>query len=212
MFLGFDDSLKGLKKELKEAGVDMNVVREWQKCYDKVRRQKPQLENQYRTARNELETILSLLKGMEQDLISNRDGADFSGYVKELKKYQEHFNHEFLISKEDSDFHSTYESILRLCGKNSGEQSELLILQSEVENMIALVSEALEKELPDFYAMAFYYLGRSDREIFELPHADKVAKVRRVHENEFLKPMRDCMAGHVSEERVKMILEDELWK
>lgn len=212
MFLGFDDSLKYLKKELKEAGVDMSRVRDWQKIYDKVRRQKPQLESQYQIARTELEEILSLLKGMEQSLISNRSGADLSMAAKELKKYQGHFNHEFLISKEDVDFHSTYDSILRLCGQNNKGQSEILILQSEVENLIALVNEALEKELPEIYAMSFYYIERSDKEIVELPHTEKVAKVRRVYENEFLKPMRDCMAGHVSEERTREILEDELWK
>ena len=51
MFLGFDDSLKTLKKELKDAGVDMNVVRDWQKYYDKVKRRAPQLELQYQTAK-----------------------------------------------------------------------------------------------------------------------------------------------------------------
>lgn len=212
MFLGFDDSLKNLKKELKEAGVDMHRVKEWQKVYDKVRRQAPQLKNQYQTVRNELETILSLIKGMEQSLIADKEEADLVKPAKELKKYQGHFNHEFLISKADSDFHSTYESILKLCGENSKEKSDILILQSEVENLIALVEEALEKEVPDAYAMAFYYLSRSDREIAELPHTEKMAKVRRVYESEFLKPLRACMMGHVSEERMKMILEDELWK
>ena len=32
MFLGFDDSLKFLKRELKDAGVDVSFLRQWQKC------------------------------------------------------------------------------------------------------------------------------------------------------------------------------------
>ena len=212
MFLGFEDSLKVLKKELKDAGVDMNVVRDWQKYYDKVKRQAPQLEFQYQTATKELESVLSLLKGMEQFLISNKGTGDVTGYAKELKRYQGHFNHEFLISKEDSDFHSTFASILSLCEKCKRESSDALILQSEVENLIALVEEALEKELPEYHAMAFYYIERSDKEIFDLPHADKVAKVLRIYENEFLKPLRDGMEGRIRGQRIKEIMEEELWK
>lgn len=212
MFLGFEDSLKALKKELKDAGVDLSVVRDWQKYYDKVRRQAPQLELQYQTATNELESVLSLLKGMEQFLISNKGAGDVAGYAKELKRYLGHFNHEFLISKEDSDFHSTFSSIVNLCEKSKRELSDALILQSEVENLIALVEEALDKELPEYRAMAFYYIERSDKEIFDLPHADKVAKVRRVYENEFLKPLQDAMTGRISEIRIKVIMEEELWK
>lgn len=34
--LGFEDSLKPLKKALKGAGADLNTVRDWQRTYDKV--------------------------------------------------------------------------------------------------------------------------------------------------------------------------------
>ena len=155
---------------------------------------------------------MSLLKGMEQFLISNKGTGDVTGYAKELKRYQGHFNHEFLISKEDAGFHSTFASIISLCEKGKRKISDGLILQSEVENLIALTEEALEKEWPEYRAMAFYYIERSDKEIFDLPHTDKVAKVRRVYENEFLKPLHDCMTGRISEERVRMIMEEELWK
>ncbi|MBQ8627706.1 MAG: hypothetical protein IJ419_16315 [Agathobacter sp.] len=213
MFLGFDDSLKSLKKELKESGVDMSVVRDWQKYYDKVTRQKPQLENQYQIAKNELETVLSLLKDAEQLLIAGGGNKEsLAAFAKELRKYQGHFNHEFLISKEDSDFHLTFESILNLCNKDMNANGNALILQSEIENLIALTVEALDKEWPDFRAMAFYYIERTDKEIFDLPHADKVAKVRRVYENEFLKPLRECMLGRISEKRMSEIMEEELWK
>ena len=213
MFLGFDDSLKDLKKELKESGVDMKAVRNWQNYYDKIKRTKPQLEGQYQTAKRELETVLSLLKEAEKLLISDEpDREKLQDFAKELKKYRGHFNHEFLISKEDSDFHLTFESILNLCNKDMGVRSDVLVLQSEVENLIALTTEALNKEWPDFCEMAFYYIERTDKEIFDLPHSDKVAKVHRVYENEFLKPMRECMSGRISKERIDEIMEDELWK
>lgn len=210
---GFDDSLKTLKRELKEAGADVTPVRDWQKNYDKVRKQTPVLEGQYQTARKELELVLAVLKQLEQYLIAgNVDRSGLENYMRELKKYQGHFNHEFLISKEDTDFQSTYDSILKLSNKGIHSQSEALILQSEVENLLAVTVEALDKEWPDFRAMAFFYIERTDREIFDLPHADKVAKVLRIYENEFIKPIRDCMLEKLSEARVNQIMEDELWR
>lgn len=219
--LGFDDSLKSLKREWKDAGVDMNVVRDWQKQYDKVKKQAVVLESQYVQIKSELEKIYELLLVLEQMLVSTKvreNGATSFAVkskvleiAKEMKKYQEHFNHEFLISKEDSEFHLTYSTLLSLCNGPMNESQQILILQSEVENLLALAKEALEKEWPSFYEMAFYYLGRSDKEIFDIPHSDKVAKVKRVYENEFMKPIREVLLARLSQERVQKILEEEIW-
>ena len=54
MFLGFEDSLKAIKKELKVAGVDMSFIKTWQKTYDKVRKSYPQLEKEYHQAKSDL--------------------------------------------------------------------------------------------------------------------------------------------------------------
>lgn len=217
MFFGFDDSLKELKKEWKEAGVDMGYVREWQKLYDKVKKQAPQLETQYTQVKNDLKRVYTCLQDMEQLLISSKSDLRNSevrkslvDMAKELKKCQNAFNHEFLISKEDKDFHSTYASILTLCGKNITEQKEALILQSEVENLLSLTKEALEKKWPSFCAMAYYYIDRTDKDIFDLPHSDKIEKVNRIYANEFYNPIQQVLLNHLNETRVKEILEVEL--
>ena len=218
MFLGFEDSLKEWKKDLKASGVDMSLVRSWQKAYDKVRRQTPVLESQYIKAKQDLKAVYTLLQDMEKTLVDckSRGGvltevetgkaiADFSN---RMKQYQNSFNLEFLISKEDTEFHLTYRSILELCGK---KEKDSLILQSEIENLMALAKEALKKNWPDFRAMAFFYLERTDKEIFDIPHADKVEKVTRVFENECLKPMRQMMTQCYGEEKAKQIVEVDLW-
>ena len=65
-----EDSLKGLKKELKNAGADMSFVKSWQKVYDKVKKGTGQMEAQYTQAKAELEQVHAVLKKMEQSLIS----------------------------------------------------------------------------------------------------------------------------------------------
>lgn len=212
MFLGFDDSLKRWKKELKDAGVNMTEVRQWQKSYDKVKTQSLVLEKQYTTAKEELETVLQLLLDMKQKLIgANRSRETMAHFSKELKKYQGHFRQEFLVSAEDAEFHSTYEGILRQCEKDMNEKQNVLILQSEIENLIAVTKEALERKWPDFRALAFFYIAGADSEIAQLTHADKMERVHKIYETEFLTPFSECLNGKIAKERIKKIMEEELW-
>ena len=211
MFLGFDDSLKSLKKDFKDAGVDMNFIRQWQKNYDKVRTQAPILETQYKTAKQELESVMSLIKDMEQQLIGGFVSRESLGnFAKELKKYQGHFNQEFLIGREDMDFHSTYASILKLSEKGIQDKKNGLILQSEIENLMAVIHEALAKNWPNFRAMAFFYIDRTDNDISELPHSEKVTRVGKIYEVEFIHPFQDALTGRINDIRIREIMEEEL--
>ena len=204
-----EDSLKGLKKELKAAGADMSFVKQWQKSYDKVKKSSGQIEVQYTQAKQELEQVHTVLKDMEAILIAR--AGKLSECEKNLKKYQGHFNHEFLIGKEDKEFHLTYETILSLASNGRKTKREVLILQSEVENILAVIEEALEKEWPDFRAMAYFYLNRTDRELVDLPHTDKVVEVEHIYETEFLAPMREVLTKCLGKERAKQILEVDVW-
>ncbi|MBQ2900687.1 MAG: hypothetical protein IJE49_02495 [Agathobacter sp.] len=213
-----EDSLKGLKKELKSAGADMSFVKSWQKTFDKVKKGCQQMESQYTQAKTELEQVHTILKKMEASLIEMKSDVENSVHrtslgdsAKELKKYQGHFNQEFLISKEDKEFHLTYQTILELCSKGCKEQKDVLILQSEVENILAVTEEALDKEWPSYRAMAYFYIDRTDREIFDLPHSDKVVEVNRIYENEFLTPMRQVLTKCFDEQKVNDTLEVDVW-
>ncbi len=204
----FDDSLKGLKKELKTAGADISFVKGWQKGYDKVKKQYPIMQNQYMKAKTDLNAVMDCLKCMEQLLI---DAKDVSETVRELKKYQNAFNHEFLIGKEDKEFQLTFTTILALCAKGMNEKKDRLILQSEVENLMAITKEALEKEWPEFREMAYFYLNHTDRELLELPHSDKVHFVKKLYADEFYNPMKQVVEAALGTERALNVMEVELW-
>lgn len=215
---GFEDSLKKYKKEWKITGVDMAFVKEWQKQYDKVRRQAPELERQYIQAKAELEKVCEILEEIELMMIANQDIAFFPNsrrklqeMAKEMETYQQHFKQEFLIGKADTAFHENYEIILKLCETNLKDRGDRLILQSEVENMIAIIKEALEKEWPPFYALAFYYINHTDEEIEELPHRDKINEVICIYKDEFFTPIRQELSEHLHEKKVSQFMEVELW-
>ncbi len=208
----FEDSLKPWKREWRDAGVDMSFVRNWQKSYDKVRRQAPAQKESYAIAKKELLEVLSLLKKAEQIIVTGGGTkAGLSDFAKGMKQYQGHFNHEFLIGKADTDFQTTYTGIINLLGKDLDKEKELLILQSEIENLLALTDEALKKEIPRGEYLAFFYLEHKDEEVSNLPQREKLEKVQSIYVNDFIEPMTRELKGKLSDSRVKEIMEVELW-
>ena len=206
---GFEDSLKDLKKELKTSGADVSFVKTWQKSYDKVRKQSAVLKAEYTKAKMDLDSVYQSLKTMEQKLIAG--DSDLSSEVKGLRQYKTSFNQEFLIGKEDKEFHLTFATILSLGERKIFAQKDMLILQSEIENLLAVTKEALEKQWPEFRAMAYFYIERTDRDIIDMPHTEKVAYVQRIYVDEFIKPMVQVLESALGDERAKSIMEVELW-
>jgi hypothetical protein len=213
----FDDSLKDLKRELKAVGADLSYVKKWQKNYDKVKKSYPILENQYIKAKADLNAVMKCLKEMEQMMISATVNSDIRSIrermnhcAKEMKKYQKGFNHEFLIGKEDKEFHLTFSTILSLCEKDMKEKRERLILQSEVENMMSITKEALEKVWPEFRELAYFYIEHTDKELSELPHQEKIQLVRKLYKEEYYDPMKKVLVAALGAERADKIMEDEL--
>ena len=105
----------------------------------------------------------------------------------------------------------TFQTILSLGEKKISAQKDILIVQSEIENLLAVTKEALDKVWPEFRAMAYFYLERTDRDIIDMPHTEKVAYVQRVYEDEFVKPMTQVLQSTLGDERAKQVMEVEIW-
>lgn len=213
-----EDNFTKLKKELKSAGADVSFLKQWKKMLDKVKKGTSQIEARYTQVKAELEQVYKVLKEMEAALIFLNDDLTNPSYkmildesIKELKKHQGHFNQEFLISKEDQEFHLTYQTVLDLSKKGLKGKKDVLILQSEVENIIAVTEEALNKQWPSYQAMAYFYLKRTDKEISDLPHADKVEIVNHYYQKEFLSDIRQVLTQCFGEKKANYILEVEIW-
>lgn len=236
---GFDSQGKELKIAMQTAGADMAVVKEWLKTTEKMKKQYESTKEHYDRARASLLRVIEILETLEKFLVSNRTIEEMEGeffyLIKELKKLRGNCDHEFLISAQDREFHLTYDTILKLGpgfleGKGNG-----IILQSEIENLIFLAQEAIEKEKPDLMMLSFFYLKRSDKDICELPPGERIAKIRRVFSSEYLGTITksllscieyaekykgdtknalkmtillDCARGQDMEERAKNILKE----
>lgn len=198
---GFDSQGKELKTAMQIAGGDTVLVKEWLKTAEKTKKQYENVKEAYDKARASLLRVTEILGALEKFLVSDQVTEtyenEFSLFLKELKRLRGSVDHEFLISAQDREFHLTYDTILKLGPDFLGERADGIILQSEIENLISLSKEAIEKEKPDLLMLSYFYLKRSDKEICELPHGERIAKLQRVFSSEFL--------GNMTKEVVKCI-------
>ena len=230
MFLGFNEELKPLRQELKGTGVDMSEVRNWIKVFEKVKNNYPKVKKTYETEREKLEYLQTILKAMESCFITGENVKDsLKKPVEQLKAVKDFSGHELLIDKGNSEFELTFSRMKKtLATLDKISDKDMLFLHSETENLSDMIKEALEKETPDFYALAYFIKTQNEGQIEELPHGEKVKKIRRIYEREFLKPMEKILSvamdkadvsmpilsankDKTKEERINYIMEEWIW-
>lgn len=211
MLFGRDDEIRKMKTAFIAADADMSVVKPWLKTYEKTHKQAIGCTSKYYSEKEKLERLLSELKELETMIIGYErlEGTKktrFSEILKDFKRLQGNVDDEFLISKEDKDFHSTLASILKIAPAYVKDNQNGLILHSEIENLLAMTKEGLERRHPDMFALAFFYLEHSDRDLEDMNFDQKVETVMAVYEEGFLKPVRGQVTNAI--ERAKNISEE----
>jgi hypothetical protein len=198
---GEDEAVRNFKRQMKTAGCDMTVVKTWQKQLKWIRKQKKSIYGGYTVARESLVRVDTIVRRMEQMLTekgfwTKERMREIKSLRKELKKLSDSFHNEFLVSKDDKDFHLTYQSILRLADSFDGKNDNRILLLSEVENLLGRLAENLEKEQPDPVRLTYFYCKHTDAELSELPAQGKLVRITNVYEEEFLQPLLDESETH----------------
>ena len=158
MILGLGESEKQFKNAMEAAGADMSVVNSWLKLYQKTKKNSVNVTNKYYVVKANLNKLLSDLKEIEQLIISDeQDPAvkkKIGSLIRDCKSMKNEFDDEFLINKDDKDFHMTLESVIKLGTEFCVNRScgDHIIFQSEVENLIHLAEEGASREKPDLFA------------------------------------------------------------
>ena len=188
---GRNDFVENVKSALAAVDCDMGAFRSWQKMYDKLKKKKSEQEDRYRRCREQTKRVQEDAQLMEHMLTTAQsvDGKEFGRLLKDLRQMQNSFDHEFLVSKEDQEFHSTYDTILRLGTKALNAPDQKLLLQSEIENLLALLKENLEKRGTGdcgTYILLSVWIGS---ELAQLPPAEKLSKITYLYECEFRRPI-----------------------
>ena len=118
MILGLSDTEKKFKTAMDTAGADMTVVNSWLKLYVKTKKNSSGVAKRYYGVKTGLSSLLSDLKELEQQVIgycelTGTDRKHFGELIKACKAKSGMFDDEFLISKVDTDFHTTLDSVVK---------------------------------------------------------------------------------------------------
>lgn len=202
MIFGLSDGEKKFRTAMDTAGADMAYVNRWLKLYVKTRKNAANVVKRYYGAKTGLNALADDLKELEQLVIGYQkpEGADksrFNELIKACKAKSGMFDDEFLISKADTDFHTTLDSVVKLGAKYTDSGADGIILQSEIENLMHLTDEGLKRQKPDLFALSYYYLDHSNKELEELTFQQKIEEVHRIYYVEFqrdiLKQIESCV-------------------
>lgn len=206
------DNSKEIRLALEESGCNMDSWRQWQKKYDRLLKQLPAVRGKYESAKAAAIEVQKAAKSMEKIIADRQQDAkarEFAELVKVLKKNQNAFDHIFLISPEDKEFHSTYDSILKMGTRSLKDDRQRLILQSEIENLLSLFEENLNRKEPDLCAYGYYALEYDVETLADLSPMVRREKVSVVYESEFKKPfVRMAKEAIVFADSRKRILEN----
>lgn len=202
MILGLSDTEKKFKTAMDTAGADMTVVNSWLKLYVKTKKNSSGVAKRYYGVKTGLSSLLSDLKELKQLVIgycelTGDDRKHFGELIKACKAKSGMFDDEFLISKVDTDFHTTLDSVVKQGERYLSSFDNGIILQSEIENLIHLTNEGLERKKPDLFALSYFYLGHSNKELAELNFTQKTKRVHEIYYEEFwkdiLKQLEACV-------------------
>mgnify|MGYP002737936927 CR=1 FL=1 len=97
----------------------------------------------------------------------------------------------------DTYFHTTLDSVVKQGERYLSSFDNGIILQSEIENLIHLTNEGLERKKPDLFALSYFYMGHSNKELAELNFTQKTKRVHEIYYEEFwkdiLKQLEACV-------------------
>jgi hypothetical protein len=214
MIFGEEEEIKQLKRRLQSAGCDADSVRKWAKQLQTVKKQLPGTWGQYQICHANLRTLEAYMKKL-QGMLSGRRTWDretlktIQTMYRDLKKRSTSCDNEFVVSREDHEFHLVYDTICRLMDRFNGADDGRILLLSEVENILAMIRERLDREMPGAAELAYFYLNHKDEELVELPPERRLEKINTVYEEELLKPIeRQTAAGAMTREELEQVIAD----
>lgn len=193
MFQEFEEELKALKRALQVSEVDGKSIKSWFALYEKVKKQAEITAVAYEKACQSVLVIQDKAKGLEKLLVDTSEWNSsalhtLQSILADLKKMQGNYEHEFLVGKDHDDYQTTYRSILHLGETFDGKDK--IIFQSEVENLISMNTEIIERPQPNYKHLGFFEVNREVEDLSDLPYQEKIRKIGSLYENDFVRPFQ----------------------
>ena len=205
------EQIREIKKTMLAADCNRTAVRAWFKLYDKTLKRAEEAKEEYQKCLHNTITVQEYGKQLEQVMVQKASGgreSQLRQFGKDLKRIQGAIAHEFIISSQNQEFFSTYQSLLKLLKQPLDDQQRELILHSEIENLLALLEEGLALEKPHFFALGFFHMEHTDQELYDMPASEKRQYILNLYERGFLLPIRRELLGAMGKEPLDRLLQE----
>lgn len=204
MMFGLDSKEKELKELLARLGCEASVFRNFKNGYEKMDKRYAQTASHYQSCLAATVEIRKLAERLEQHFIG-QDRMDLSETARELKKMQGTYAHEFIISSQDKEFSSTYDTLIRKLPLVDKGKENALMMQSEVENLLQILQENLNRKKPDLYALSFFLADHKISELYDLSAERKRELVHQKMVNELIMPLQNALKHTTQSPEYKQI-------
>lgn len=203
MIIGFENTAKGIKRALAVTGGDSDAFKNWYKDFEKLRKQFEDSYTTYYSAKDSMEDVLVMLIEFEKFLADtrewNRDTLRLvEKTIKEMKKEQGKQFHPFLVEADYTDYRTTYESIVRQGASFKGVESDRILLQSEVENLLAIIRETKARKSPNTNHVAYMVCFNRLEEVSDIPYEDKIANMAKIYGKDFYQPIYEILVENIA--------------
>jgi len=203
---GLDTNEKELKELLAQMGCEASVFKNFKNKYEKIEKRYDSIVSGYQNAKESGERLKELLLNVETYFTEHKK-VDLVDAAKVLKKLKGAYIHVFLVSNQNREFESTYEtSQAKLPGLEKHMEDHIL-MQSEVENLLAMITEDLEHQEPNLKAYAYFLLDHKDSELEELSPSKRCELVDDIYQSEVVTPVRAAVKQQEGKSGDALLLE-----
>jgi len=173
---------KELRRGLLEAGLDKKwtdaFLEELSECLEEA----CLLKESYSMARKHIISCFEMIEGILPDMRSMGVSVCRAQLQKILAELPQVY-HECLIRRDDLDFESTMNYMKKAVPVYNGE--ERLMMQSELENLLAVFSDAKEWAAPDFVELAYFVRNEKRELLADIENSQRNAYIKRVYNEKF---------------------------
>ncbi|MBR3769915.1 MAG: hypothetical protein IKL06_05225 [Lachnospiraceae bacterium] len=198
---------KGLTKELVAGGMDKRTAKNYMEVVESLLLEAVIQRDTYIESKKRMEEGQRIIEIILED-ISEREPAKVRGELAKLAVNLTDIFHECTIRKDDLDFASTYGYINRAAVNYDG--TERLMLQSELENLLHMVSEIDEWEEPDFCALALFCKYGPREDLADIENSQRNEMLLKYYRGQFWDDFEKELAAVKMTERVEKWIEGKV--
>ena len=173
---------KELGKDLISAGLDKKLVKDYIEELQENLLEACRLKVGYVLSKKCMEDAKALIEEQLADILTNTPEQS-KELVKQLIAVLSQVYHECTIRRDDMDFASTYSYLKSTASNYDG--SNRIMMQSEFENLHAMIEETLVWEEPDFYALAYFCRHGNRADLGELENNQRNEMIIRYYKEQF---------------------------